>query len=272
MAIDFNELLNELRLIAPRELEEEWDNGGLQINMGNKEVNKVLITLEITEEVIKEAVKLNVDFIVTHHPLLFKKIDVVDATSVVGNYIIKLIQYGITVYSAHTAFDSVFGGNNDYLADMIGLQKVRRLKKWTPTGDKELIGRVGTFAEPASLKEIANNLQSVLKLKEHVKIVGNPDKLIETAAICTGAGGDAIEAVIRSGCDLFITGDVRHHEAQMAREMGLCLIDAGHYGTEYFFVENFANKLRKATEDKLEVLESNVIVNPFDSMVYYFSE
>lgn len=268
MSIGIDELLTELRTIAPRELEEEWDNGGFQINMGNKEVNKILISLEITGDVIREAVDSGVDFIVTHHPLLFKKIDVVDASAVTGNYVIKLIQYGISVYSAHTSFDNVFGGNNDYLADLLGLQKVRKLKVWTPTGDKELIGRMGTFEEPCCLREAADKTEKVIKLKEHVRIVGDPEQIIETVAVCTGAGGDSIDAVIRNKCDLYITGDVRHHEAQIAKEMGLCLIDAGHYGTEYFFTENFANQLRKATEGQVEILESNVIVNPFDSVLY----
>lgn len=272
MAIHFKELVTELRAIAPRELEEDWDNGGLQINMGKEEVNKVLISLEITGDVIQEAVNLGADFIVTHHPLIFNKIDVVDAETITGNYIIKLIQHGITVYSAHTAFDSVFGGNNDYLADLLDLQKVRKLKVWTPFGDKELIGRMGTFREACSLQEAGKLVEKVLNLTEHIKLVGNPNQIVKTVGLCTGTGGYSIDAVIRNGCDLFITGDVRHHEAQMAKEMGLCIIDAGHYGTEYIFVENFTNKLKKATQGKVEIIESKIVVNPFDSMVYCFSE
>ncbi len=268
MAISFTDLLAELRTIAPRELEEEWDNGGLQINMGNDSVNKILVCLEITGDVIDEAVKLGVDYIVTHHPLLFHKLDVVDASTVTGNYVVKLIRHGITVYSAHTSFDYVFGGNNDYLADMMDLQKVRKLKIWTPFGDKELAGRVGTLLNPITLKEVGEKLEDILKLKLKVKMVGDPNRVIKTVGLCTGAGGDSIEAAIRNGCDLFITGDVRHHEAQMAKEMGLCLIDAGHYGTESIFAENFANKLRKATEGNVEIIESNIVVNPFDSMLY----
>jgi GTP cyclohydrolase I len=268
MTISFNELLNELRTIAPRELEEQWDNGGLQIDMGNESVNKILVCLEITGEVIDEAVRLGVDYIVTHHPLLFNKLDVIDGRTVTGSYVIKLIRHGITVYSAHTSFDYVFGGNNDYLADLLDLQKVRKLKIWTPFGDRELAGRIGTFREPCTLKEAADRVEQVLRLKDHVKTVGDPDRLITMVGLCTGAGGDSIEAAIRNGCDLFITGDVRHHEAQMAKEMGLSLIDAGHYGTESIFAENFAEKLRKSTEGKVEIIESNIVVNPFESVVY----
>ena len=268
MAISFSELLTELRTIAPRELEEEWDNGGLQINMAKESINKILVCLEITGEVIDEAVRLGVDYIVTHHPLLFNKLDVIDASTVTGNYVIKLIRHGITVYSAHTSFDYVFGGNNDYLANLLDLQMVRKLKVWTPLGDKELAGRVGTFREPCTLKEAAAKVEEVLQLKDHVKMVGDPNRVIKMVGLCTGAGGDSIDAAIRNSCDLFITGDVRHHEAQMAREMGICLIDAGHYGTESIFALNFAEKLRKATAGKVTVIESKIVVNPFDSMVY----
>ena len=268
MAIKIDELLDQLRIIAPRELEEEWDNGGFQINMGNKQVKRILVALEITNAVIEEAVKCKADFLITHHPLLMEKIDVVDARTLTGNYIIKLIRHGITVYSAHTSFDSAFGGNNDYLADLLDLQKVRRLKVWTPFGDKELIGRMGSFAKPLILKEAAALVESVLNLTEPPKIVGNPDASVLTVAICTGAGGDSLDAVIRNNCDLFITGDVRHHQAQKAREMGLNIIDAGHYGTEYIFIKNFVEKLKKAVSNQVEILESNVIVNPFDSVLY----
>ncbi|GAB1475252.1 Nif3-like dinuclear metal center hexameric protein [Bacillota bacterium] len=269
MGIPIEELLDQLRIIAPRELEEEWDNGGFQINMGNKQVKRILITLEITNAVIEEAVKLKADFIVTHHPLLMEKIDVVDADTLTGNYLIKLIKHGITVYAAHTSFDSVFGGNNDYLADLLDLQKVRKLKVWTPFGDKEMIGRVGSFRERLTLKEAASLVETALELTGPPKIVGNQNAVITRVAICTGAGGDSIDAAIRNGCNLFITGDVRHHQAQKAREMGLNIIDAGHYGTEYIFIKNFADKLRKAVNNTaVEILESEVVVNPFDSMVY----
>ena len=268
MAIHFDELLEELRTIAPRELEEDWDNGGLQINMGKEHINKILICLEITRDVIKEAVDLGVDYIVTHHPLLFNKIDVVDANTITGNYTIKLIKHGITVYSAHTAFDFVFGGNNDYMADLLNLHKVRKLKIWTPFGDKELSGRVGILQEPITLQEAAALVEDALKLTEPARMVGNPNQKIKIVGLCTGSGGSSIDAAIRNECELFITGDIRHHEAQTAKEMGLCLIDAGHYGTERIFTENFSNKLRKAIGNKAEIIESNIIVNPFDSMVY----
>ncbi|MGI6752347.1 MAG: Nif3-like dinuclear metal center hexameric protein [Anaerovoracaceae bacterium] len=262
MAIKFDEFLAALRTIAPRELEEDWDNGGMQIEMSGGEVRKVLVALEITNGVIDEAIKLGVDYIVSHHPLIFNKIDVIDADTVTGNYIIRLIKNGISVYSAHTSFDKVFGGNNDYLADLLGLQRVRRLKVSTALGDEEMVGRLGVFDPPRSLREIAELVEDALELNA-VKVVGDPDTKIEEVGICTGSGGHSIEGVLRNNCDLYITGDLKYHDAQAAKEMGLCIIDAGHYGTEKTFAENFGEKLKKAMGDKIEVFKSNINVDPF---------
>jgi dinuclear metal center YbgI/SA1388 family protein len=264
MAINLDDLISDLRTIAPRELDEDWDNGGFQINMGNKVVNKILISLEITNDVIEEASELGVDFIVTHHPLIFKRLDVIDATTITGNYIIKLINKGITVYSSHTSFDSVFGGNNDYLAELLGLQKVRRLKLWTPHGSKEQIGRMGILKKSLTLGQVTDLVKDKLNLNETFRIVGHPNKNIRTVAVCTGAGGDSLEAVVKSKCDLYITGEISHHEAQMAKEIGLSIIVVGHYASEFIFIKNFADKLRKQTEEQVEILESKIIVNPFE--------
>ncbi len=268
MGIKADELLDLLRMIAPRELEEDWDNGGFQINIRNPEFSRIMVALEITNDVIKEAAEKKVDFIVTHHPLLMEKLDVIDADTLTGGYAIKLINLGITVYSAHTNFDAVFGGNNDYLADLLELQMVRRLKLKTPFGDNEMIGRMGSLRKPVTLKEMAEKVEKVLNLTEKPRVVGDLNAKISNVALSTGSGAESMDAAIQNHCDLFITGDVKYHQAQKAKEMGLNVIDAGHYGTEYIFIENFANILRKAVEGKAEIIESTSLVNPFDSVVY----
>ncbi len=271
MSMKMSELIAEIEVIAPRELEEEWDNCGMQINMGNKEVNRVLVALEITKGVISEAIEKNIDFIITHHPLLFEKIDVVDNNNIKGNYMIDLVKRGISVYSAHTTFDEAFGGNNEYLADLIGLSRVRKLKNIRPavkgaTGE-HIVGRMGNFMEPMSMMATCRIVEVALGVSGELKTVGDPNKLIRTVGLCAGSGSDSMVASIKNGCDLFITGDIRHHEAQVAKESGLCLIDAGHYGTEKIFTENFADKLKKNVGSKIQVIESEINSNPFNNVI-----
>ena len=271
MSMKMSELIAEIEVIAPRELEEEWDNCGMQINMGSKEVNRILVALEITKGVISEAMEKNIDFIITHHPLIFSKIDVVDNNNITGNYIIELIKRGISVYSAHTTFDDAFGGNNEYLADIIGLSRVRKIKNKRPStkgaAKEYVIGKMGNFAEPITMEATCRLVESALGVKGELKTVGDPNKIIRTVGLCTGSGSETMPAAIKNGCDLFITGDVRHHEAQLAKETGICLIDAGHYGTEKIFAENFADKLRKNVGSKIQILESEVNSNPFIDVI-----
>ncbi len=267
MSMKMSEFIAEIEIIAPRALEEEWDNCGMQINMGVKEVNRVLVALEVTKSVISEAIEKKIDFIVTHHPLIFNRIDVVDNNNITGNYIIELIRSGISVYSAHTTFDDAFGGNNEYLAELIGLSRVRKIKNLRPSkkeSSKEfVIGKMGNFPEPITMEDACRQIEEALDVTGELKTVGDPGKIIRTVGLCTGSGTDTMSAAIKNGCDLFITGDVRHHEAQVAKETGICLIDAGHYGTEKIFTENFANKLNKNVGSKIQIFESQINSNPF---------
>ncbi|HHU18472.1 MAG: Nif3-like dinuclear metal center hexameric protein [Anaerovoracaceae bacterium] len=271
MSMSMNELIAEIEMIAPRELEEEWDNSGMQINMGNNEVSRVLVALEITKSLIAEAMMKGVDFIITHHPLLFNKIDQVDNNDIIGNYIIDLVKADISVYSAHTTFDEAFGGNNEYLADLIGLSRVRKINNRQIYGrdqNREYIpGRIGEFQEPITMEDACKLVENALNVKGELRTVGNSNKIIRTVGLCTGAGGDTLVAAIKNGCDLFISSDIKHHEAQIAKESDVCLIDAGHYATEQIFTENFADKLRKNVGTKIQILESEIVSNPFSNMI-----
>lgn len=271
MSMKMSDLISEIEVIAPRELEEEWDNCGMQINMGYQEVNRVLVALEITKGVIAEAMMKDIDFIITHHPLLFNKIDVVDYNNISGNYIIDLIRAGISVYSAHTTFDDAFGGNNEYLADILGLKRIRRIKNKRPDmrgiAREYVVGRMGDFPEPITMETACRLVEKALNVKGELKTVGDSNKVLRTVGLCSGSGGDTMRAAINNGCDLFITGDVRHHEAQVAIEKGICVIDAGHYGTEKIFAENFADKLRKNVGSTIQIIASEINTNPFKNVI-----
>lgn len=261
MGISKLELIETMEQIAPTRLAEPWDNCGMQINLECGEIRKILVTLEITKEIVTEARSLSVDLIVTHHPLYFSSFKSINSNDIIGNYTIDLIQQGISVYSAHTNFDRAAHGNNFYLADLLSLKNIKNFEVF----GENYIGLFGKLPQEVMLKDIISNLKNILNLQANeLKAIGNLETMISKIGLCTGAGIDMIEIAAVNNCQLFITGDVRYHDAIKAREMGMNVIDAGHYGTEKIFIPNMAKQLKDALGSKVEIFQSQVNINPFD--------
>jgi len=243
---------------APLHTQESWDNSGWQIRVGNPEITRVLVALEVNGEVAAEAENCGAQLIVCHHPLIFGGIRSVDDKNVTGNIICRLVQKGISVYATHTPFDKCEGGNNDYLADLLGLAEIGLIP-----GDESGICRMGNLAQPKTVREIINGLGD--KTGQDVRsyrLIGNPETRIARIGMCTGAGAEFMDAAAAAGCGLFITGDVKYHTAHHGRDLGLAVLDMGHFGSEQIFTENMASLLRDA-QKTCEVLESRVCLNPF---------
>ncbi len=255
---EFKDLIDDICIPG---IAESWDNSGYQVKINSESVSKVLVALEITEKVIEEAIAKDVDVIVTHHPLIFDPIKSVCEDSVIGGYIVKLIKNGISVISTHTNFDKMEDGNNDYIGKLLGIKNMRFM------GDDEGYSRMGSFDKPLSLREAAHLVAEKFDIDESFfHLIGNPDKMISKLAWCSGSGSEFITLAASKGCDLFITGDVKYHTAQTASELGICVIDAGHFGTEIIFVENMASQIEnyaKKEKIELEVIRSEVDINPF---------
>nr|WP_315019503.1 Nif3-like dinuclear metal center hexameric protein [uncultured Aminipila sp.] len=261
MGISKFELMEAMEKIAPIKLAEAWDNCGMQIDLDSKQINKILVTLEITKEIIKEAKNLEADFIVTHHPLYFSSFKNIDHNNIIGNYTVDLIQQRISVFSAHTNFDKAQFGNNFYLANLLNLKNIKDFQEF---GDN-YIGVLGELPEEMMLKDIISDVKNILNLQTNeIKVIGNLENVINKIGLCTGAGIDMIEIAAANSCQLFITGDVKYHDAIKSKEMGMNVIDAGHYGTEKIFIPNMAMQLKDALEDKVEIFEAEVNINPFD--------
>lgn len=263
MSMTMKQIEQLLEQIAPLALSESWDNSGVQIDVGRPHIQRVLVCLEITKDVVAEALERDADLIVTHHPLLFSGVKRIDRSTPTGEYLLELIFAGISVYSSHTSFDSAAGGNNDDLANRLGLLEIEELSG--TSGDA--LGRTGYLPHPMAFKELVLLLDEVLEHPGGIKAAGNPETVVEKVGLCTGAAGEFYRAAMEQDCQAYISGDVKHHEAQLARESGLCLIDAGHFGTEQIFVENMAVKLREAAGGRLVVMESETNVNPYDFIV-----
>ena len=247
-----------IETLCPSDTAEAWDNCGFQINGMKQDIDKVLVALEITEAVIDEAQEKGVQLILTHHPLLFSAVKSIDYGEPAGRFLFRLIQKDISVYSCHTSFDRLQGGNNDYFGQLLGFTAVRSF-----TADNGFC-RKGEIRPAMTLKELAGRLSAILNIeKSELRCVGDPQKLLRTAGWCTGAGSEFITDAVREGCDVFITGDLKYHEAQAAKETGICLLDAGHYGSEKIFSRNMAEMLREKSGGRFSVLESEKDLNPF---------
>lgn len=353
----------------PKHLAESWDNVGFLVGSPNSRVEKVMMALELTPEVMEEALEKNVDLMIVHHPLIFKPLKVVTDETETGQLIRTLIQHKIGLYAAHTNLDAGIGGTGDHFAEMLELENCEPLEityqtayvslvvfvpethteivakaisdaggghmqnydqchfyaegtgTFRPLDDsdpfigkvnektfvkehrletlvaKEVlktvivemlkahpyevpaysviplenqlesygIGVVGFLDESVSLEDFSEEVKNVLEV-EQVKVVKAADSPIRKVAVCPGAGAEYIVKAASLGCDVLVTGDVKYHEAQLAKSLRLSIIDAGHYETEAPYMVELARILREACDHKgyeVKIIVSEVNANPF---------
>ncbi len=256
------EFKNRMNELCPLELQEEWDNSGLQINASQSEsgISRVLVTLEINQAVVDEAKNSNVDMIVTHHPLFFGGFKQIIPEMLPTRYAMELIRSGISVYSAHTNFDSMEGGNNDCFAKLLELEKVESFGMLrSAIIDNTDLSKDGVV----SVKDFALLVAKCLELDNRsIRIIGNPAALVKKVAWCTGAGADFYLDAKDIEADLFITGDVKYHEAATMAELGLNCLDIGHFGSEKIFTPNMTSKMKEMFPE-LDIISSNCDKDPF---------
>ncbi|TJX68725.1 Nif3-like dinuclear metal center hexameric protein [Soehngenia saccharolytica] len=350
------DIINVIENYAPLFLSEEWDNPGLQVGSLSNNVNKVLLSLDLTEGAIKKAIDNRCELIITHHPLLFNATSSIDLSTTKGKLIENLIKANISVYSAHTNLDLTIDGVNDILANLIGIKNTRVLK---PTIDnylykivvyvpktheqqilkalsisgagfignysdcsfssigigrfkplegsnpfigelnkveeveevrieaivtKEILhktifevkkshpyeevaldifklenpneqygyGRVGDV-DPLSLNEIADIIKLRLET-ENLIVYCNKDIQIRRVAVCGGSGSDFIVEAKKENADLYLTSDIKYHDAQLAKELDLILIDAGHYYTEKPVLKKLREVINKKFGNQIECI------------------
>ncbi len=259
--MNIERILEAVNKIAPESLQEGWDNSGIQINdEADKDVKRIMTCLEISDTVIDEAIERGVDMIITHHPFLFSKINKVDIKSVTGNQIVRLIKNGISVYSSHTAFDSAAYGTNEDLARQLGLSNVEPMIPADIPGCG--MGRFGVYEAPEAFGDFFKKLKSVCS-ESKIRVAGKTPENVKKVALCTGAGSEFIDMAKENGADVYITGDVKYHDARHADDIDFCVIDAGHYGTEILFGSNMAAQLQKELGHDVEIIVSETDINPF---------
>jgi dinuclear metal center YbgI/SA1388 family protein len=251
MAIQLKDIAASFEKLWPVHLAEDWDVVGLVSGSNQKPINSVLLTVDVTKDVVDYAKSIQVDLILAHHPLILKGITSVAEQGSKGSIISELIRSDIALYTAHTNADSVETGTSAALAKALGLVSLTPL---APSQDGLGIGRLGSLASPVSLGELSALLNNVLPpTATGVRVAGEFDKIVSRIALCAGAGDSYLEIALDSGADVYITSDLRHHRAQeileLARARGLefSLIDISHWAAEYLWLAT----AKAALEDSL---------------------
>lgn len=225
---------------APKQYAFTDDPIGLQLGDLNKPVTQVLIALDVTPDVISEAINMKAELIIAHHAIMYRPIKHLRLDLPAGRLYESLIKNDIAVYIAHTNLDVASGGVNDILASMLGLEQLRFLQEvQTDQG----IGRVGKLPEQQLLSEFVKAVKIAYDVPM-VRLVGDPNRIIRKVAVLGGSGRDYVKAAIFAGADVLITGDIDYHTAHDALAAGMNIIDAGH-NIEKLLKPAVANILRE---------------------------
>ena len=248
------DILKFIESIAPPYMAEEWDNVGLLCGRKDKPVRKILVALDPFRTVIDEAIAMNADLIVTHHPLIFRDpLMAVNEDTEAGRCVLTLIEHGIAAINAHTNLDLAPGGVNDVLAKTVGLRDIEIIDPVPGEPAYGLLRRGRVDEQPMSsfLKTVKENLNC-----QGLRYVdsGRPVRVV---AVGGGSCADGMFDALAAGCDTLVTSDIKYNQFRTAFELGLNLIDAGHFHTENPVMPVVAEKLRTAFPDALVVFSEN---------------
>ena len=241
------DILAFLDTLAPQSLKMDWDNCGLLCGRPGREVRRILVALDPFDTVIDEAIRVKADLLVTHHPLIFRNgLMAVNEDTEAGRCVLKLVENGIAAINAHTNLDIAPGGINDVLAQTLGLAGIETI------GEEGLLRRGTVSAQP--LPQFLTHVKQALGCDGLRYVDGG--RPVATVAVGGGACADEMAEALSAGCDTFVTSDVKYNQFRTAFQLGLNLIDAGHFHTENPAMPVLRDKLQAAFPD-VEVLFSD---------------
>ena len=257
-----------MKKIAPEEMALDTDNVGFLVGTGETEVSKILVCLDITSDVISEALEIGAQLIVAHHPLFFSLKTVTDS-DITGSKVVRLLSGGISAICMHTNLDAAKGGVNDALAVVVGIADDNRNaeplsnQKCLESGEIVSLGRVGCLREPCSMPDYLARLKNALDVNGLRYHDAGHD--VYRVAISSGSGSSEWGNALKSDCDTFISAELKYHLFLEAKERGINLIDAGHFSTENLVTDVLLGKLKAAfpTVDSVESKVQNQTVNFF---------
>lgn len=222
--LSVNDVLNLIEKQAPKELAMDYDNVGLLIGDKEARVNGIIIGLELNQELIEDAIDRKCNVIIVHHPLIFKPIFTVQRDTAQGKKIMDLIKHNISLIVAHTNMDIAANGLNDFVVNKLGMIPIETLS------NNFRIGKIPT----QRLRDLAYSLKKSLSL-EYIHYCGEDDQMVSVVGLCTGSGMSYYLEACNEGINAYITGDMKYHDATMAIDKGIPVIDATHFGTEIWF-------------------------------------
>lgn len=241
--VKVSDVRNYFDSIAPFYMKYDFDNIGILVGFPDNTVSKIIVALDITDEVIDEAISFGAQLIVSHHPVIFEPLKNVCSDDVKGRKIIKMIQNGISAICLHTNMDSAECGVNIELMKALGVENSQLLSPHGchPDGSPYGISRYGKLPEAVSLEDFLIKIRGSLSANGLRYVSGG--KTVEHIACCGGAGaGDMLKA-LELGCDTYVTSDLKYDHFLLAKEIGLNLIDADHFCTENVVVPVMHEKL-----------------------------
>ena len=250
------ELYDLLDRFAPFETQADFDNAGFLVGSAAQEVSGILFALDVTDAVIDEAVSLGVQLIVTHHPLMFSPRKNLTDSDYEGRLIRRLVREDISLIAAHTNLDQASGGINDVLAERCGLTGL--------AGEGFL--RIGILPEPLTARRFAEDLSR--RLDTVVRLMGPDSAPVRRVALCSGGGSDEWAEAAAAGCDAFISGEIKHHNALALADSGIVALECGHFATEQPGIAALAASL----QNNPDTVQSKVRIYVSEVSAYSFSQ
>ena len=270
MAVVLSELLVTLDEFWPVSGADDWDAPGLVCGSPSQRISRVLLTVDVTDAIVEEAITGGFDLIIAHHPLLLRGVKTLAEETSKGAILTKAIRANLAIYAAHTNADIVERGVSAALAAVFGLQNVRPLVE---TGPQIGHGRIGSLVETISLGEFAKRLARVLPpTATGVRVAGSFDTPVRSVALCGGAGDSFIATAYSSGADVYVTSDLRHHPVQEVVEQAIAenrrfsLIDISHWAAEWTWLEWAAEDIQGRFAS-IQVVVSELRTDPWDFAV-----
>lgn len=244
--IKVKDIAEAIETFAPKQLQESYDNAGLQVGDPDMDVTAALLCLDVTEDVVREAIERRCNLIVSHHPLLFKGLKEVTGRTATERIVITAIKENIAIYSAHTNLDSAWEGVSYEIAHALN---IRNLKVLEPKSDNNSVG-LGVIGDiqPVPKIEFLRKIKEAFKVKSLRYSSQSPQLVVRKVAVCGGAGASLIRDAIEAGADMIITGDVKYHDFT-TYGLDIIIADIGHYESELCTKKIFSKIIREKFPD-----------------------